>query len=77
MALTVVFADDNYLVREGIAALLTEIDDVELVDAVADPASLLKAVAEHQPDAVLTDIRMPRRSPPKASVQPNRFDSTI
>ena len=59
MALRVVFADDNYLVREGVAALLAEVDDIELVDAVADPQSLLKSVAEHQPDAVLTDIRMP------------------
>jgi DNA-binding NarL/FixJ family response regulator len=57
--LRVVFADDNYLVREGVGALLAEIDDIEVVDMVADPQSLLKAVAEHRPDAVLTDIRMP------------------
>lgn len=59
MALRVVFADDNYLVREGVSALLAEVDDIELVDTVADPHSLMKSVAEHQPDAVLTDIRMP------------------
>jgi len=59
MTLRVVFADDNYLVREGVAALLAEVADVELVAVVADAPSLLKAVAEHQPDAVLTDIQMP------------------
>jgi DNA-binding NarL/FixJ family response regulator len=59
MTLRVVFADDNFLVREGVAALLAEVDDVELVETVADPLSLFKAVAEHQPGAVLTDIRMP------------------
>lgn len=59
MALRVVFADDNYLVREGVSALLAEVDDIDLVDTVADPHSLMKSVAEHQPDAVLTDIRMP------------------
>ena len=37
MALRVVFADDNFLVREGMAALLGEVDDLELVEAVADP----------------------------------------
>jgi DNA-binding NarL/FixJ family response regulator len=58
-ALRVVFADDNYLVREGVAALLAEVPEIELVASVADPPSLLKAVAEHHPDAVLTDIRMP------------------
>ena len=59
MALRVVFADDNYLVRNGVVALLGEVDDVELVDAVPDAESLLRSVAEHRPDAVLTDIRMP------------------
>jgi len=57
--LRVVFADDNFLVREGISALLTESAEVELVDVVMDPASLLESVALHRPDAVLTDIRMP------------------
>jgi DNA-binding NarL/FixJ family response regulator len=59
MTLRVVFADDNYLVREGVSALLAEVDEIELVDTAADPHSLMKSVVEHQPDAVLTDIRMP------------------
>lgn len=59
MPLRVVFADDNYLVREGVAALLHEGEDIDLVATVTNPTSLLGAVAELQPDAVLTDIRMP------------------
>ncbi len=59
MPLRVVFADDNFLVREGVTALLAGIPEIELVASVADPQSLLKAVQEHSPDAVLTDIRMP------------------
>ena len=59
MAVRVVFADDNFLVREGVAGLLTETGGVELVESVADPEALLRAVAAHRPDAVLTDIRMP------------------
>jgi len=59
MALRVVFAEDNFLVREGISALLAEADDIELVETVAAPDALLRAVAVHRPDAVLTDIRMP------------------
>ena len=31
MALRVVFADDNYLVREGVSALLAEVEDIEVV----------------------------------------------
>ena len=59
MALRVVFADDNFLVREGVSALLAEVDGVDLVDTAADPHSLIKSVAENSPHAVLTDIRMP------------------
>jgi DNA-binding NarL/FixJ family response regulator len=59
MTVRVVFADDNYLVREGVAGLLTETPDVDLVATVADPVELHAAVATHRPDAVLTDIRMP------------------
>lgn len=59
MRLRILFADDNYLVREGVAALLAEVDEIDLVQTLADPQSLLKAVATHRPDAVLTDIRMP------------------
>jgi DNA-binding NarL/FixJ family response regulator len=59
MPLRVVFAEDNYLVREGVAALLGEVDEIDLVATVSDPQSLLKVVAEQRPDAVLTDIRMP------------------
>ena len=59
MALRVVFADDNYLVREGVSALLAEAEDIELVDVVADPERCSPRWPAHSPDAVLTDIRMP------------------
>ncbi len=59
MALRVVLADDNFLVRQGTAALLDEVDGVEVVDVAEEPAGLLAAVAAHSPDAVLTDLRMP------------------
>jgi DNA-binding NarL/FixJ family response regulator len=57
--LRVVFADDNYLVRTGVTALLGAADEIELVTAVGDADALVRAVAEHRPDAVLTAIRMP------------------
>ena len=59
MTVRVVFADDNYLVREGVAALLAETVEVDLVETAADPTTLMRAIAAHRPDAVLTDIRMP------------------
>jgi DNA-binding NarL/FixJ family response regulator len=55
----VVFAEDNYLVREGTAALLQASDEVELVGMAESLDELLAAVEEFEPDVVLTDIRMP------------------
>ncbi len=55
----VVFAEDNYLVREGTAALLATSDQIELVGTATTRDELLAAVEEHAPDVVLTDIRMP------------------
>jgi DNA-binding NarL/FixJ family response regulator len=57
--LRVVVADDSFLVREGTARLLSAGDDVVVVAEAADAPSLLRAVEEHRPDVVLTDVRMP------------------
>jgi DNA-binding NarL/FixJ family response regulator len=59
MPLRVVFAEDNYLVREGTAALLTSSQEVELVGTATTREELIAAVEGTSPDAVLTDIRMP------------------
>jgi DNA-binding NarL/FixJ family response regulator len=57
--LRVVLADDNFLVREGVAALLGEAPGIEVVASVGDAGELLEIVGRLRPDAVLTDIRMP------------------
>ena len=57
--LRIVFAEDNYLVREGTVALMAEAGEVDVVGTAADFDELIAAVAELTPDAVLTDIRMP------------------
>jgi DNA-binding NarL/FixJ family response regulator len=56
---SVVFAEDNYLVREGTAALLQASDDVDLIGTASALDELLLAVEELKPEVVLTDIRMP------------------
>ncbi len=58
----VVFAEDNYLVREGTAALLSASGEVELVSLASTYDELMAAVEQERPDAVLTDIRMPPTS---------------
>ena len=56
--LRVVVADDASVIREGVAALLREAG-LTVVATVGDANALLEAVATHEPDVVVTDIRMP------------------
>jgi DNA-binding NarL/FixJ family response regulator len=58
-ALRVVIAEDNYLVREGVRRLLEDSGEVDVVAGTGNATELLDAVRRLNPDAVLTDIRMP------------------
>lgn len=57
-SLRVIVADDDVLLREGLAGLL-ERAGLDVMDRVGDAEQLLAAVRAHKPDVVLTDIRMP------------------
>src|SRR3954471_4584437 len=60
MAVTVVLAEDSFIVREGLAQVLAGSDgDIEVVALCDDYDSLLAAVEAHRPAVVVTDIRMP------------------
>lgn len=59
MAVRIVLAEDNYLVREGVGRLIDSEPDLELLAACSDYDSLIDAVSVHGPDVVVTDIRMP------------------
>lgn len=59
MAIRVVVGEDSYLAQEGIKTMLNAVDDVELVAVCSDADTLRTAIAETDPDVVLTDIRMP------------------
>jgi DNA-binding NarL/FixJ family response regulator len=55
---SVVIADDDLLLREGIASLLTQAG-YGVVGQAADATELLSLVREHRPDVAIVDIRMP------------------
>ena len=55
----VLIVDDDALVRAALTMLLAGADDIEIVGEAADGREVEHAVAEHQPDVVLMDIRMP------------------
>ncbi|MEU8264360.1 response regulator transcription factor [Micromonospora sp. NPDC048999] len=54
----VVLAEDEVLLREGLVGLLTRFH-FEVVAAVGSAPALLEAVRAHEPDLLVTDIRMP------------------
>ena len=58
VAVRIVIAEDSVLLRAGLIKLL-ETAGYEVVAAVGDATGLLTAVEEHQPDAVIVDVRMP------------------
>ena len=59
MPIRVVLAEDHYLVREGVRRLLETQPDVEVVAVCGAHDEVLAGVEEHEPDVVVTDIRMP------------------
>lgn len=56
--LRAVVADDSVLLRDGVVRLLGDAA-IDVVAAVGDGDALVAAVAEHQPDLALVDVRMP------------------
>ncbi|MBC9726295.1 response regulator transcription factor [Streptomyces sp. TRM68367] len=53
-----VIAEDSVLLREGLVGLLERFGHTVLA-SVGDAPSLISAAAEHNPDAVIVDVRMP------------------
>src|SRR5512133_492346 len=55
----VIYADDSFLMRQALKAVLERLDGVDAVAGCVDGEALLVAVDEQQPDVVVTDMRMP------------------
>jgi DNA-binding NarL/FixJ family response regulator len=58
--ISVVVADDQAIVRDGLATILDAQEDIEVVGEACDGIEVLAATREHRPDVVLMDIQMPR-----------------
>ncbi|MFI2373559.1 response regulator [Streptomyces sp. NPDC018964] len=60
MTIRVLLADDQAIVRTGMAMILSAEDDIEVVAQAADGVAAIQQAGLHRPDVVLMDIRMPR-----------------
>lgn len=56
----ILLADDQHLVRAGLAALLNMENDLEVVHQLPTGAGLVEAVDEHNVDVAVLDIEMPQ-----------------
>ncbi len=58
----VIIADDHAVVRQGIRTVLEDIPGLEVLAEAGDGEAVLGLLAHHQPDLLLLDISMPRKT---------------
>jgi DNA-binding NarL/FixJ family response regulator len=56
----VMVVEDHHVVRQGLVALLSVVDDLEVVAQAADGVDAITQFRKHQPDITLMDLRLPR-----------------
>ena len=59
MTVTVVVADDQAVVRDGLVLLLSTAEDIEVVGVASDGAEAVQIALRKRPDVALLDLRMP------------------
>ena len=55
----VVLVDDDALIREGLRMIIDQAGDIEVVATAGNGEEALVVAAEHRPDVILMDVRMP------------------
>jgi DNA-binding NarL/FixJ family response regulator len=68
----ILIADDHYIVRIGLIALVNTEPDMEVVAEAGDGAQALELFAKHKPDLALLDLRMPVKSGVEAAIEIRR-----
>ena len=61
-SIRVLVVEDHHVVRQGLVALLSVVDGLEVVGEAADGVEAIAQFRKHQPDITLMDLRLPRMS---------------
>jgi DNA-binding NarL/FixJ family response regulator len=61
-SIRVLVVEDHHVVRQGLVALLSVVDGLEVVGEAADGVEAIVQFRKHQPDITLVDLRLPRLS---------------
>jgi two-component system, NarL family, response regulator len=59
--ISVILADDHPVVRDGLAAIVNQQADMEVVAEAGDGEEAIELYERHRPDVMVLDLRMPRR----------------
>jgi len=73
----ILLADDQRVVREGLATLLGLLDGIEVVGTASDGDEVVELARRLRPDVVLMDLRMPRCDGVEATVRLRQLDANI
>jgi two-component system NarL family response regulator len=57
----IVLADDHPVVRDGLAAMINQQTDMEVVAEAGDGEEAISLFEQHKPDVMVLDLRMPKR----------------
>ncbi len=60
MSIKLLIADDHAFVRDSLAELFADVDDISVVATCADGSEVVPAAARRNPDVVLMDLQMPK-----------------
>src|SRR6185503_15641328 len=58
--ISVILADDHPVVRDGLAAIVNQQPDMQVVAEAGDGAEALELYEQHLPDVMVLDLRMPK-----------------
>jgi DNA-binding NarL/FixJ family response regulator len=72
----ILVADDHYVVRMGVTAIINNEPDMEVVAEAVNGVQAIELFEKHKPDLVLLDSRMPLKSGIEAAKEIQRRDNT-